>query len=49
MAGRMPAGKVCSSLVSAMDFTPIFLKLSGAPPSDNPMDGIDIRPLLSGK
>jgi arylsulfatase A len=49
MPGRIPAGQVCSNLVSAMDFTPTFLKLSGAPASGKPMDGIDIWPLLSGK
>jgi arylsulfatase A len=49
MPGSIPAGKVCASLVSAMDFTPTFLKLSGAAGSGKPMDGIDIWPLLSGK
>src|SRR5205085_12168299 len=48
MPGRIPAGKVCTSLVSALDFTPTFLKLSGAPASGKPLDGIDIWPLLTG-
>jgi arylsulfatase A len=45
--GRVPAGKTCDSLASPMDVLPTFARLCGAP-LRNPVDGIDIWPLLSG-
>lgn len=45
--GKIPAGKVCNSLVSMMDVFPTVARLCGGEPK-NPVDGIDIWPLLSG-
>ncbi len=48
--GRIPAGKVCSELATAMDLYPTFARLAGAElPDDRPIDGKDIWPLLSGR
>jgi len=46
--GRIPAGKVCDAIASPMDVMPTVARLCGAAPS-NPLDGIDIWPLLSGE
>ncbi|HUS08481.1 MAG TPA: sulfatase [Bryobacteraceae bacterium] len=46
--GRIPAGKVCSGVVSTMDIFPTVARLCQAPLPAKPMDGIDIWPLLSG-
>lgn len=48
MPGRIPAGKVCPGVASTMDILPTVAKLCGATPA-NPVDGIDIWPLLSGE
>ncbi|MBI3681396.1 MAG: sulfatase [Acidobacteria bacterium] len=48
MPGRIPAGKVCHGLASTMDILPTLAKLCEAPLPANPLDGIDIWPLLSG-
>ena len=45
--GKIPAGRVCNSLVSMMDVFPTVGKLCGGE-AKNPVDGIDIWPLLSG-
>ncbi len=49
MPGRIPAGKLCHGLASTMDILPTVGKLAGAELPRNPLDGIDIWPLLSGK
>ncbi|MBI4873572.1 MAG: sulfatase [Acidobacteria bacterium] len=46
--GRIPAGKTCSSIASTLDVLPTLARLCGAPLPANPVDGIDIWPLLSG-
>lgn len=48
--GRVPAGKVCHELVTAMDFLPTFARLTGTtPPQDRVIDGKDILALLLGE
>ncbi len=47
--GKLPAGKVCAELVTAMDVMPTFTSLAGADlPSDRVIDGKDIWPLMKG-
>jgi arylsulfatase A-like enzyme len=47
--GRIPPGRVCSELVTAMDLYPTFARLAGAQiPADRVIDGKDIGPLLAG-
>lgn len=48
MPGRIPAGTVCSGLASTIDVMPTLAKLCGAAPPRNPLDGIDIWPLVTG-
>jgi arylsulfatase len=45
--GRIPKGRVCDGVASIMDVFPTAAKLCGTSGS-NPLDGIDIWPLLSG-
>jgi arylsulfatase len=47
LPGRIPAGRVCHGLISLMDVFPTVVRLCGAQ-APNPVDGIDIWPLLSG-
>ena len=47
--GRIPRGMVSDSLISAMDVLPTVTRLCGASMPQNPVDGIDIWPLMSGK
>lgn len=49
MPGRIPAGKVCHGVASTMDMLPTIAKLCGAALPGNPLDGIDIWPMLSGQ
>jgi arylsulfatase A-like enzyme len=47
--GRIPGGRVSGEMASMMDLFATALALAGAvPPADRPIDGVDIRPLLSG-
>ena len=46
--GAIPSGQVCNSLTSSMDFLPTIAAITGAALPPNPMDGIDISPLLRG-
>jgi arylsulfatase A len=47
--GRVPAGSVCREVASTMDlFTTCNLLAGATPPADRPLDGMDIRPLLTG-
>jgi arylsulfatase len=48
MPGRIPAGRVCNGLASMMDVVPTVAKLTDVP-LKNPVDGVDIWPLLSGQ
>jgi arylsulfatase len=49
MPGRIPAGKVSSGIGSMMDIFPTIARLCGAGEPKNPLDGIDIWPMLSGR
>ncbi|MHC4675619.1 MAG: sulfatase family protein [Planctomycetota bacterium] len=47
--GKIPAGKVCSEMASAMDLYPTIARLAGAKvPTDRIIDGKDIWPLMAG-
>jgi arylsulfatase A-like enzyme len=48
--GQVPAGRVRTTLASAIDFYPTFAALAGASlPADRVIDGRDMGPLLFGK
>lgn len=47
--GRIPKGRVCHGLTSMMDVLPTVARLCNVPLPKNPVDGIDIWPLLSGQ
>ena len=48
--GRIPAGRECREVATAMDFLPTFAGLAGTrPPDDRIIDGRDILPLLTGE
>lgn len=48
--GQVPAGEVCSEVITLMDLLPTFAYLAGTqPPGDRGIDGHDIRPLLFGQ
>ena len=44
----IPAGSNCSGLTTTMDLLPTLARLCGAQASTNPLDGVDIWPLLTG-
>jgi arylsulfatase A len=46
--GRIPAGRVVSGVASMMDVLPTVSRLCAAPMPDNPVDGVNIWPLLTG-
>lgn len=47
--GTVPAGMVSAELASTLDLLPTLCKLAGVePPSDRPLDGYDIRSVLTG-
>lgn len=47
--GRIPAGTQIDAIISQMDILPTLVGLAGGKvPEDNPIDGKDIWPLLSG-
>jgi arylsulfatase len=46
----IPAGTVCSEMITSMDLLPTIAKLLGEKlPTDRPIDGQDIKPLLLGE
>lgn len=48
--GRLPAGVISMEVGSVLDFLPTFVQLAGGTvPTDRPIDGIDLMPLLEGK
>jgi arylsulfatase A len=47
--GRIPKDRVCSGVASTIDVVPTVARLCDAPLPQNPLDGIDIWPLLSGQ
>lgn len=46
--GRIPAGSVQREMAVTLDLLPTFAKLSGSPPPQGTIDGMDITPLLFG-
>jgi arylsulfatase A-like enzyme len=44
--GRVRPGTVTDVPVSSVDFLPTLLDIAGLPPSPQPADGVDLRPLL---
>ena len=49
LPGRIPKGRLCSGIGSMMDILPTVARLCDAPLPKNPLDGIDIWPLISGQ
>ena len=48
--GKVPAGKVCGQIATTMDLLPTFARLARADlPDDRIIDGLDIRPLITGR
>lgn len=47
--GRIPKARTCTAVTSMMDILPTVGKLCGAALPKNPLDGIDIWPLLTGQ
>ena len=46
--GQIQGGTVADGLATGLDVLPTMARLSGAPMPPNPLDGVDIWPLLSG-
>jgi arylsulfatase len=47
--GKMPAGRVCREIATAMDLLPTFAALAGAKLPEKKIDGKDLWPLMSGQ
>ena len=47
--GRIPAGQVSQGLSSMMDVLPTVARVTGAPIPADPVDGVDIWPVLAGE
>jgi arylsulfatase A-like enzyme len=47
--GKIPAGRVCREIVTAMDLLPTLAMLAGARLPEKPIDGKNIWPLLTGQ
>ena len=47
--GHIPAGRVSLELATSMDLLPTLVRLAGAEPPKNQIDGKDIWPLMSGQ
>jgi arylsulfatase A len=46
--GQIQSGTVSGGVAAALDILPTVARLAGAPGPPNPLDGVDIWPLLSG-
>lgn len=44
----IPAGTVCNRIAATLDILPTLTHIAGAPPPQNPIDGVDILGLLKG-
>ncbi len=47
--GVLPAGKVVQTFASTLDMLPTFARLANADMPGNPLDGVDIWPVLTGE
>lgn len=47
--GKISKRRVCDGLASMLDILPTVARLCGATPPSNPLDGIDIWPLPTGR
>lgn len=47
--GRIPAGRTTSAVTCTIDLLPTIAALTGAPLPENPLDGIDIWPVMTGR
>jgi arylsulfatase A-like enzyme len=48
--GKIEPGSVCETPITSVDFLPTFTKLAGGQlPVTQPVDGVEITPLLSGE
>lgn len=48
--GRIQPDSTCNTPITSVDFLPTFAALAGAPlPTSQPVDGVDISPLLDGE
>jgi arylsulfatase len=47
--GKVPAGRTSNELASTIDLLPTIARLTGGKLSENPIDGLDIWPLISGE
>lgn len=46
---KIPAGRTCDEPVASIDLLPTIAKLVGSPLPKNPIDGLDVWPILSGQ
>lgn len=46
---KIPAGRTCDEPVASIDLLPTIAKLIGAPLPEQPIDGLDVWPILSGQ
>lgn len=46
---RIPAGRTVQGMATTMDLLPTFARLTGAPYPGQPLDGVDIWPMLAGQ
>lgn len=49
MPGSIPAGRVAPGFASALDILPTLARVGGAPLPGQPLDGVDIWPILCGE
>ena len=47
--GKIPAGSVCNEVAATIDLFPTIAHLTGAPVSENKIDGKNIWPLMAGQ
>jgi len=48
--GKIPAGRTCAEIATAMDFCPTFAQLADtSAPTDRVIDGKDLRPIMLGE